>query len=299
MIVDLLGKTRAKIGLHCHTDMSDGNASPEEAAAIYLNEGYDAIAITDHWVRSEENEIEGLKIISGCEYDVGGNDTANGVFHIVGVGMTSDPEIPSDWKNMVRTGEAKAAEIIKRIKQHNGLALLAHPAWSLNTPAQLLRLCDFDAIEIYNSVSDWGMSDRAYSDTIADQLANEGFFTNLIAADDVHYYNGDQCRGWIMVETTDMDTQTIVRAIRAGRFYATQGPEVHLIKTGPDRVKVICSPVDKVVFQTNTSWVPGRIVRGEDIVEAEYNKFGPDRYVRVEVTDADGKKAWSNFVMFD
>ena len=143
------------------------------------------------------------------------------------------------------------------------------------------------------------MSDRAYSETIADQLANEGFFTNLIAADDAHYYNGDQCRGWIMVESTDLDTQSLVRAIRAGRFYATQGPEVHLEKVAPDKVKVICSPADKVVFQTNTSWAAGRAIRGEDIVEAEYHKYGADKYVRVEVTDADGKKAWSNFVIFD
>lgn len=299
MFVDLLGKTRAKIGLHCHTDMSDGNASLEEMAELYLNEGYDAVAVTDHWVLGEECEVEGLKILAGCEYDVGGNDTANGVFHIVGVGMTSDPEIPADWKNMVRTSEQKAIEILKRIKKHNGLAVLGHPAWSLNTPAQLLRLNDFDAIEVYNSVSECGMSDRAYSETIADQLANEGFFTNLVAADDTHYYNGDQCRGWIMVEATDLDTQSLIRAIRAGRFYATQGPEVHLEKVSDDKVRVICSPVDKIVFQTNTSWAVGRVVSGEDIIEAEYHKYGPDRYVRVEVTDAEGKKAWSNYVMFD
>jgi hypothetical protein len=299
MYVDLLGNTRAKLGLHIHTTLSDGNASPEEAARIYLDEGYDAIAITDHWVYGEECEIEGLKILAGCEYDVGGNDSSNGVFHIVGVGMTGDPEIPSDWRRMVKTSEAKANEIIKRIKFHNGLAILAHPAWSLNTADMLMRVGDFDCSEIYNSVSEFGMSDRAYSDSEIDQIANMGKYTNIVATDDVHYYTGDQCRGWIMVETTDMDTQSLVRAIRAGRFYATQGPEVHLIKTAPDKVKVICSPCDKVVFQTNTVWVPGRIVRGDGVIEAEYLKFGPDKYVRAEVTDADGKKAWSNYVIFD
>lgn len=299
MYVDILGNTRAKLGLHIHTTLSDGNASPEEAARIYLDEGYDAIAITDHWIYGEEGDIEGLKIISGCEYDVGINDASNGVFHIVGIGMTSKPDIPEDWRRMVKTSEAKATEIIKRIKLYNGLAILAHPAWSLNTADMLLRIGDYDALEIYNSVSEFGMSDRAYSDNVADQIACADRITNLIASDDTHYYTGDQCRGWIMVETTDMDTQSLVRAIRAGRFYATQGPEVHLIKTAPDKVKVICSPCEKVVFQTNTVWVPGRILRGEGIIEAEYCKFGPDKYVRVEVTDADGKKAWSNYVLFD
>ena len=299
MFVDMLGNTRVKLGLHIHSTLSDGLETPEEIARIYREEGYDAIAITDHWSFGEEVELEGLKIISGCEYDVGGNDASGGVFHIVGFGMTSEPDIPADWKRMVKTSEAKAAEIIKRIKLYNGFAVLAHPAWSLNTSDMLLRIGDFDAIEIYNSVSEFGMSDRAYSDNIADQLANAERYTNLLATDDAHYYTGDQCRGWIMAEATDMDTQSIVRAVRAGRFYATQGPEVHLIKVAPDKVKVICSPCDKVVFQSNTVWVSGRIIRGEGIVEAEYSKFGPDKYVRVEVTDSEGKKAWSNYVLFD
>ena len=299
MFVDVLGKTRVKVGLHMHTTLSDGRKTPEEIARIYAEEGYDAIALTDHWLYGDECEIEGLKILSGCEYDVGGNDAGNGVFHIVGVGMTSAPDIPEDWKNMVRTGEAKATEIIKKIKLHNGLAIIAHPAWSLNTAEQLMRLGEFDAIEIYNSVSEFGMSDRAYSDTEADQLMSMNRPTNLLASDDAHYYEGDECRGFIMVEATDMDSQSIVRAIRAGRFYASQGPEVHIIKVAPDKVKVICSPVQKVVFQSNTVWAQGRVVRGDGIIEAEYTKYGPDRFVRAEVTDAEGKKAWTNYVMFD
>ncbi len=298
MYVDMLGKTRVKLGLHTHTTLSDGHATPEEAARIYRDEGYDAIAITDHWKYGEEREIEGLKILSGCEYDIGGHDGAH-VVHIVGVGMTSDPEIPKDWKNMQKTAFAKAAEVIKRIKLHNGLAIVAHPAWSLNTPEQLMTLGEFDASEIYNSVSEWGMSDRAYSDIILDQLATAGRLTNLVAADDTHYYDGDECRGWIMVESADMDTQSLMRAIRAGRFYATQGPEVHIEKIAPDKVRVICSPVSKVVFQSNTTWAAGRIIREDGLVKAEYTKVAHDRFVRAEVTDANGKKAWTNYVLFD
>lgn len=298
MFVDLLGKTRAKLGLHTHTTLSDGRKTPEEAARIYVEEGYDAIAITDHWKYGEECEIEGLKIISGCEYNIGGNEAPH-VFHIVGVGMTSDPQIPADWVNMVKTSHTKAEEIIKRIKLFNGLAIVAHPAWSLNTPEQIIGLGDFDAVEIYNSVSECGMSDRAYSDVIIDQMATMGRITNILAVDDTHYYNGDECRGWIMAEATDMDTQGLIRAIRAGRFYATQGPEVHIEKIAPDKVKVVCSPVQKIVFQSNSAWVNGRTVRDDGLVEAEYTKAPTDRFVRAEVTDAEGKKAWTNYIVFD
>jgi hypothetical protein len=298
MYVDMLGKTRVKLGLHTHTTLSDGKATPEEAARIYLEEGYDAIAITDHWRYGDEDEIEGLKIISGCEYNIGGSDGSH-VVHIIGVGMTSDPQIPSDWQGMTKTAFQKSAEVIKKIKLYNGLAIVGHPAWSLNTPEQIISLGDFDAVEIYNSVSECGMSDRAYSDVIIDQMATAGRLTNIIAVDDTHYYSGDECRGWIMVEAMDMDTQSLIRAIRAGRFYATQGPEVHIEKIAPDRVKVVCSPCQKVVFQSNTSWAAGRVVREDGLVEAYYTKAPTDRFVRAEVTDENGLKAWTNYVIFD
>ena len=103
MIVDMLGKTRIKVGLHTHTSISDGRMSPEDAARMYREEGYDAVAFTDHWHFGDEDEIEGLKILSGAEYDIGGHDSTHGVYHIIGVGMTSDPQIPVDWKSVTKT----------------------------------------------------------------------------------------------------------------------------------------------------------------------------------------------------
>ena len=34
--------------LHCHTTRSDGRLSPQEAAAVYQEQGYDFLAVTDH-----------------------------------------------------------------------------------------------------------------------------------------------------------------------------------------------------------------------------------------------------------
>ncbi len=296
MFVDLLGKTRVKLGLHIHTTLSDGHCTPEEAAQYYLEAGYDAVALTDHWIYHGEDEIEGLHILPGIEYNVGGNDTRNGVFHIVGIGMTSDPGVPADWVNMVKTSEAKAAEIMKKIHLHNGIAVLAHPAWSLNTPEMLSRIGDFDALEIYNTVSECGMSDRPYSGLIADSLANLGRQVPLIAADDTHYYQDDLCRAAIMVEATDMETQSLLRAIKAGKFYATQGPELHLTQLTPDKVKVICSPCSKIAFFSNNAWSQGRVIKGENLVQAEYSRYGDEDFVRAEVTDAEGRMAWSGYL---
>ncbi len=299
MFVDLLGKTRIKLGLHTHTTLSDGNATPEEAARIYIDHGYDAIALTDHWLWHGEGEIEGLRIISGCEYDVGGANGADGVFHILAIGMTSDPEIPTAWKNMVKTSKAKAIEIVKKIQKTNGLAIVAHPSWSLNTPEMLYELGEIDGVEIYNSVSDAGMSDRAYSSGEVDGLLTLGRSMPIYATDDTHYYEGEECRGAVMVEATDMESSSIVRALRQGRFYSTQGPEIHLLRIGADKVRVICSPVEKIAFFSNLVWTEGRVVRGENLIETDYTIKSGERYIRAEVTDCDGRKAWSNPIRFD
>ena len=220
MFTDMQGIRRLKIGLHTHTTRSDGKKTPEEAAKIYKDAGYDAVALTDHWVFGEECELEGLHILSGCEYNVGGADARDVVYHIVGVGMRRDPGLTTKLRDDPALSSAQKAKIIiDAIHAEGGLAVLAHPAWSLNTPAQVMAAGDFDVTEIFNSVSEHGMSDRPYSGLIVDMLASEyGFAKPLLATDDTHYYQGEHCRGIVMVEADAAESMGFVEAIRAGKF---------------------------------------------------------------------------------
>lgn len=300
MFTDLTGKKRLKIGLHTHTTLSDGHKTPEEVAAIYKEAGYDAIALTDHWVYGEGGEIGGLTVLSGCEYNVMGNDEWTGVtevYHVVGVGMTRDPEIPEEYlHNLDGRIRDRVRDMVKRIREAGGLAILAHPAWSLNTSEQILGCGDFDATEIYNSVSDWGMSDRPYSGVIVDQISSYGMLLPLLATDDAHYYDGDHCRGWVCVEADAVAELGVAEALRQGRFYATMGPEVHLERISPTTVKLTCSPAVKVAFLSNAVWTSGRMARGEGITEATYEIKRHERYIRAEVTDAEGRVGFSNII---
>lgn len=300
MFTDMTGKRRLKIGLHTHTTLSDGHRTPEEVAAIYKEESYDAVALTDHWVYGAGGEIGGLTILSGCEYNVCGVDEWTGVletYHIVGVGMTRDPEVPEEYlRNQDGHIRDRVRDIVRLIRGAGGLAILAHPAWSLNTSEQILGCGDFDATEIYNSVSDWGMSDRPYSGIIVDQIASYGMFMPLLATDDTHYYDGDQCRGWVAVEADAAEELGLVEALRQGRFYATQGPEVHLERISPTAVKLTCSPAVKIAFLSNSVWSAGRMVRGEGLTEATYEFKRHEIFVRAEVTDACGRVGYSNII---
>lgn len=300
MFIDLNGKKRFKLGLHTHTTLSDGGKTPAEVATIYKAAGYDAIALTDHWLFGEAGEIGGLSILSGCEYNVDGVNEWTGVtevYHVVGIGMTCDPEIPQEYvQNHDGRVRDRVRDIVNLIHSAGGLAVLAHPAWSLNTPEQILGCADFDATEIYNSVSDWGMSDRPYAGLIVDQISTYGLRLPLLATDDAHYYNGDECRGWVAVEADAIEELGLVEALRQGRFFATMGPEVHLTRISPTAVKVVCSPAVKVAFLSNAVWTAGRILRGEGITEAVYELKRHEKYIRAEVTDAHGRVGFSNII---
>ena len=284
MYQDKNGDKYYKIALHLHSNLSDGKLSPDEIAELYKNDGYDAIALTDHWRFREAGELCGLKIISGVEYDVGGNTQT---MHIVGFGMTEDPQVE-------KTDDRQT--IIDKINAAHGCAVLAHPAWSLNSVADATALDGFVATEIYNAVSEVGQSLRAYSDQFIDICAKNELYFGIFAVDDAHYYGGsDDRRGWVMVNADELTDEAITRAIRSKKFYASQGPNLTLKREG-NTVIIDTSPCDTIAVLSSCAWLPMRVVRGENIVHHEYTFANDDKWLRVEIRDGD-KRAWSNIIV--
>lgn len=287
MTIDSFGKTWYKVGLHLHTTLSDGHVSPERAAEIYKTAGFDAIAITDHWHYGEEQELDGLKILSGCEYDLGGRETDRNVMHIVGVGMRYAPRL--------KKKAASRQETVDCIREAGGYAFLAHPAWSLNTPEQAEAISGFSAVEIYNTVSAVEQSDRPYSGYFIDLLANRGTFLPPIATDDAHYYKGqDEAKSYIMVNCEALTAHSIFSAVEQGRFYASQGPELY-VRMENNRLLVDCTPCRKICIFSNIAWCPDRVSRGDVLTHKEYEPKEHERWLRVEVADNAGRCAWSRF----
>lgn len=220
--------------------------------------------------------------ISAAETDAGN------VFHILGIGCESKPAL---------TETAGPQEIIDEVHRCKGLAVLAHPAWSLNTAQQAARLSGVDATEIYNSVSDAGESSRPYSGDFVDTAACQGLFYPLIADDDAHFYNGsDETKAWIMLEAEEnASDEELLKALKEEKFYATQGPEIH-IRRENNEVTVICSPVSRISFFSNAVWAPERCHRGEGLTKAVCHVQPWENFIRAEVTDAQGKMAWSRVI---
>lgn len=280
--------------LHMHTTRSDGDLEPEQAIRLYREAGYDFLALTDHRKPSQEREEKDFLLLPGVEWDTGDNQTAP-VFHIIGIGMTKPCTV--DYKDGVATDPQR---LIDAVREAGGLAILAHPAWSVMDPADIEKLSGLAGAEIYNSVSTLPMNGRrADSSLYFDLWAGTGRAIPCMAADDSHRYQGEETKSWIMVNAAELSTEAICQAISEKNFYATQGPHFEQItfdqETG--EVTVRCSQdVRNVVFYSNAAWADGRVEQPVDGT-VTYVISPLDRYLRVELIDEAGKMAWSSPVM--
>lgn len=285
MFTDTFGKTWYKGNLHTHTTNSDGAYTPEETIGLYKSKGYDFLALTDHWFHGEGRQEENFLLLNGTEFDVGQN-VQEGIYHIVGIGMEKAPALTK------RAPGLSAQKIIDEIHNVNGIAILAHPAWSLDRASEVIKLHGIDGCEIYNTTSGLPWNCRPYSGVFFDEMALLGHYLPCMAADDAHHYTGDETRSYIMVQVDALTREGILEAIRANRFYATQGPKFW-IEIENDTVTVHSSPVCEVVFFTDTVWAGDRATVGENITEATYKIKPTDTFVRVELKDKDGNSGWS------
>ncbi|MBE7069472.1 MAG: hypothetical protein E7386_03110 [Ruminococcaceae bacterium] len=277
-----------KGNLHMHTTDSDGRLDPVSAREEYRKRGFDFIAVTDHWRLSGNvpSRDGGMLELSGVEYDTG--DMINTkIFHILGIGMDRpafdkvDHNIPPQ-------------EIIKAINAAGGIAILAHPAWSIMNPEDIEKCEGIAGAEIFNTVSSmqFGNGRRSDASHYFDIWADNGHLIRPFASDDSHMYKGEQTQNFIMVKAPELTRDAIITAIRKGDFYASQGPEFKAIRRAGDTIAVECRGASKILFLSNCVWDSQRV---QDCTNgfARYTFSSVDKYVRVELVSEDGKMAWS------
>ncbi len=277
-----------KGNLHLHTTRSDGRKTPEEAAEIYHAAGYDFLAVTDHWKRSvDDGWYKRMLLLPGIELD---RFLPTEAVHITGIGI--------DDTILDRVSRATDVPgLVRGIRGSGGRAFLAHPAWSLNTLSTLGSIPGLSGAEIYNTVSaaPWN-GDRADATQFLDVAAANGMLLNTIAVDDSHFYRGEETKSFILLRADSLDRDSILESLDEGDFFATQGPVFSRIAYDGRTVSVRCSPVKRVLFLSNLVYSPARCMEGSGITEAEYETSpeSGERFVRVVLIDAEGRRAWAN-----
>jgi len=292
--------------LHLHSTRSDGARSPEQVVDDYRSRGYDFISLTDHFLPAAHFrpdapgfiditdvrafDCDDFVTIPGAE--IHGEAMENGeLWHFVANGLPLD--FPA-W-----TPEERGIDIARRAVEAGAFVSLAHPHWNAVSETDALAAADIvHSVEIYNHASEVGVR-RGYGLHQTEVLLAKGHRLTLNAADDAHFKHPegtflDAFGGWVQVKATELTADALVAALKAGEFYASQGPELHNVEIVGSTIQISCSPVTQIV-------VSGRGVKYQrfhgaalDCAEATLPDPETTPYVRVTITDADGCSAWTN-----
>ncbi len=277
-----------KGNLHLHTTGSDGKVTPQEAITSYAAHGYDFLAITDHRQVTEIDGLDhkGMLMIPGIEMD-GGQTDLNGSYHMVAMGAKGPMSYDSGWS---------AQELIDYGNENAEFVFIAHPYWLSLTLADMIDLEGYIGLEVYNTTCHYGVG-RGDSGPHWDDLLARGKRLYGFGVDDAHFGYPDAWVGYTMVKAEKCEYDDIIAAMKAGNFYASNGPTISNLQCDGNKMLVECSPcweirvVCPLPGRGTTTYRSGH---KPPFTEVEFEiREGTDP-IRIECIDEVGNKAWSN-----
>jgi hypothetical protein len=282
--------------LHMHSTRSDGLLAPEAAVASYRRAGYDFVTLTDHFLDRYDFPITDTSAWRDGEFttllgaELHGPRLINGErWHLLAVGLPPDFAPAAEDE----TGPAIAA----RAAEAGAFVGLAHPSWYNLAVEDALTVEAAHAVEIYNETCA-ADSDRGESWALCDALLARGRRLLAFASDDTHFRpeRPDTFGGWVQVKAERLEPAALLAALKAGQFYASQGPLIHDVRLDGDCLKVACSPA-RAIFVAGPRSLSAR-VHGAGLTAAglSLERFREQKaaYCRVTVLDAAGRRAWTN-----
>jgi len=201
--------------------------------------------------------------------------------------------------------------MIKEANENGYLVFYNHPCWSREELSVITQYNGFMGMEIYNhgcfSTEGYGTDDGQTYDT----LLRMGRRLAVFANDDNHnkYPFGDPLcdsfGGFNMIKAEELTYEAVIAAIEKGDFYCSTGPSIEKLYLDGNILHVECSPARDIFLRTeprnkaaNRSPHVGTKA-GEVITHAQFEIRPEDGYVRLEVVDHAGKKAYTRAYFMD
>ena len=293
--------------LHTHSFASDGAMSPEQVVEAYKRAGYDFLQISDHFVERYQFPMTDTRAfrsnnfttLIGAELHAMGTEVGE-LWHILAAGLPLDFPVP--------TSTETGPELAARARAAGAFVAIAHPAWSQLRIGDGRALAAAHAVEIYNhgcAVE----TDRGDGFYLLDELVNEGRRLTAIATDDAHFKHGDYDAfgGFVEVKAESLDPDVLLEALKAGHFYASQGPRLVDVDVSLGEVRVECSPAHSIALVTGTSRALSCVGRNitsatfdvANVARSAWVNPGAVQWFRVVVIDHAGKRAWTNPIWLD
>ncbi len=286
--------------LHTHSTRSDGRLDPREVCRRYQVEGYDFIALTDHFVGLYDYPItdttefrnEHFTTILGVELHTGAMENGH-LWHLLAIGLPRGFAPPDAPHFHPVKGSESAPDIAQRAREAGAFVAIAHPHWSGLTEADARSITAAHAVEVYNHGCTVD-NDRGEGFLTLEHLLNEGRHLNLIATDDAHFNTSDFFGGWVRVKAHENSPNALLEALKAGAFYSSTGPDIHDIRISKTHVEVDCTAATSILVQGYGA--PMASLRGEAMTTGRLSleRLANSPWVRITVIDRAGKRAWSN-----
>jgi hypothetical protein len=274
--------------LHSHTTASDGCFSPQQTVDTYAQAGFDFLALTDHNQVTPVGALDarGMVLLTGAEVTLPGGPFG-GTIHVVALGGEQSPTVPPS---------ASPAQAMAAVARQASLCFVAHPHWCLVDCAQLLPLSAFIGLEVFNTgcLMD---HNRGNSEAAWDALLAHGRPLWGLATDDGHHPPA-LGYAWTAIKTPDRTPAGLLAALRRGDLYASTGPELRGLTASGSHLLVDCSPCVQAALLGarpgcgSSTWYDLDLARPFE--QARLPLPTTEGWLRVEIIDAQGNKAWSN-----
>lgn len=316
--------------LHAHSWGSmDSDAPPNTVVRWYSQRGYDFLVLTDHNRLTRAAGTPSMLVLPGVELTLNLRTCEpppppekHCLLHVNALvperPLSRDPWLPemllpSEGRFVVEEGFRRedlfGAELDEAARM-GAVAQINHPNFHFAADADaLVKLAGrgLALIEIANQSHDAqndGDGGHVSTEALWDRALTRGARLFGTATDDAHDYFGDDVppaarppeadtgdRGWVMVRA-DRTARSIREALARGDFYATTGVLFERLEMSPKRVSVAVEGEEPV-------WLEA-IGDSGGVYRAEIGRamtFDPralgSSYVRLRVTDAKGRHAWT------
>ncbi len=291
-----------RAALHAHTTNSDGELPPWALAAHYAAAGYDVLATTDHWVRTEipADESRGLVVVPSVELNARLPGDRDGHLLAYGVERIPDELMPF----------ATLDEGVRFVAENGGVPYLAHPYWT-GAGFEALDVDGLRGLEVWNGGCEREIA-RGGSEPHWDDALERGRHLFGLAADDSHHPGHDSDLAWTWLKVAERTPGAVLDALRSGSFYASAGPVIHDVVIDDAAVEVVSSPCRSVTLsqgaQGGSSAQAGRLgyrygarvletAAGGGLVRVRLDRRRA-RFGRLQLEDAEGRRAWTNPLWF-
>jgi predicted metal-dependent phosphoesterase TrpH len=285
---------------HTHTTNSDGDTPPEAVARWYKGHGYRFLVLSDHNVFTDPATLASLMdstflLVPGEEVTTSYQAAS---VHVNALDITRLIPAPKG-ASLVETVQ----NTIDAIRAERAIPHINHPnfRWSLDT-AVLWRVKHDRLLEIFNghpTVHNDGGGDALGMEDAWDALLTRGKRLYGIAVDDAHHFQGEFApgranpgRGWVVVQATALNSRTLVDALEAGHFYASNGPVLDNITATDSSLAIRIARQGDFKYTTQFVGENGRILAVDKSLTPRYVLRGDERYVRARVIDSGGQVAW-------